>query len=139
MIMITDTRAAEAIEKPKSRLSSVGLTRADWALFAVALFMGALALLSLIDTPQPEAVRVLARLVAPVGLVLAALGLVRSGNALDVTERRVVARVVVDGPTRIARHTDIVLPELQLFTAGHALPQFDVVGREVSGIHPWTA
>ncbi len=86
--MITDTRTTEAIEKPPSRLSSIGLSRTDWALFAIALFMGALALLSVIDTPQPEAVGVLARLVAPVGLVLAALGLVRSGNGLDAAERR---------------------------------------------------
>lgn len=86
--MITDTHATEAIEKPPSRLSSFGLTRTDWALFAVALFMGALALLSVIDTPQPDAVRVLARLAAPVGLVLAAMGLVRAGNSLDPSERR---------------------------------------------------
>ncbi len=86
--MITDTRAAEAIEKPQSRLSAIGLTRTDWALFAIALFMGALALLSVVDTPQPDAVRVLARLVAPIGLVLAAMGLVRTGNALEPSERR---------------------------------------------------
>jgi signal transduction histidine kinase len=86
--MITDTRAAEAIEKPPSRLSSFGMNRTDWALFAIALLLGALALLSVIDTPQPEAVGVLARLAAPIGLVLAALGLVRTGNGLEASERR---------------------------------------------------
>lgn len=86
--MITDTRATEAIEKPKSRLSSVGLSKTEWALFAIALFLGALALLSVIDTPQPDAVGVLARLAAPFGLVLAALGLVRAGNSLAASERR---------------------------------------------------
>lgn len=93
--MVTDTRAAEAIEKPHSRLSSIGYTRSDWAFLAVAVFMGALAALSVIETPRPDAVRVLARLTAPLGLALAAVGLVRAGNALRASERRAWHAVAV--------------------------------------------
>lgn len=93
--MVTDTRAAEAIEKPQSRLSSVGYTRSDWAFLAAAVFTGVLAVLSMIGTPPPDAVRVLARLAAPVGLALAAVGLVRAGNSLKESERRAWHAVAV--------------------------------------------
>ncbi len=86
--MITDTQTSETISKPPSRLSSFGLSRTDWALAALGFVMAVLAVLAGSESAGSDSVGVLARLVAPVGLVLVAFGLVRAGNTLEPSERR---------------------------------------------------
>ncbi len=86
--MLTETHAAEAIVKPPSRLSAFGLSKMDWALMALALLLVSLAVLSFIDLRQSDAIDVAARLGAPIGLAIAAVGLVRAGTPLEPSERR---------------------------------------------------
>ena len=87
-VMITETHAVEAIAKPPSRLSAFGLSRTDWALVGLALFMAVLAVLTIFDLGDSDSVGVLARLLAPLGLAVVALRMVRAGNALVPVERR---------------------------------------------------
>jgi signal transduction histidine kinase len=93
--MLTETHAAEAIVKPPSRLSAFGLKRTDWALLGLAVLLASVAVLTLLDIRRSDAVAVAARLAAPIGLAVVALGLVRAGRSLEPSERRAWHAVAV--------------------------------------------
>jgi signal transduction histidine kinase len=88
VIVPTETHAAEVIVKPPSRLSTFGLSKMDWALLALAVLLASLATLTFVDLRQAEAINVAARLGAPIGLTIAAVGLVRASRQLEPSERR---------------------------------------------------